>query len=380
MKETIYLDHAATTPMAPEVIEVMTKALSENFGNASSIHHLGKKNKVLIDHSRQTMADSIQADPLEIIITSGGTESDNMAILKTAELFQQNGKHIITTAIEHPAVMNPMKYLEKKGFEVTYLPVDQFGKISVEQVKEAIRPDTILISMMFGNNEVGSLMPVQEVGAYLKELEQPIVFHTDAVQAYGTIDLNVDELNVDLLSVSAHKMNGPKGIGFLYARKGLNLPSMLLGGDQENKHRAGTENIPAILAFEQAIKLHAENKQANVEHLQSLKKFLVERLNDLEVEFSVNGHLEDALPHVLSLMIPAVRSDMLLIQMDLRGVALSAGSACTAGTIEPSHVLLAMFGEDAMEIDHTIRLSFGVGTTKEELEKVAIMLAEITKK
>lgn len=380
MKEIIYLDHAATTPMAQEVIDVMTQALNDNYGNASSIHQLGKKNRVLIDHARQTMAESIGAKATEMIITSGGTESDNTAILKTAERFADRGKHIITTQIEHPAVLNPMEYLETKGFEVTYLPVDEKGRITVEQVKEAIRPDTILISIMYGNNEVGSILPIQKIGAYLKELDQNIIFHTDAVQAYGTMELDVEALNVDLLSVSAHKMNGPKGIGFLYVRDGINIPSLLLGGDQENKHRAGTENIPAILAFQKAIEIHQENKEKYYDHLMNLKKKFIQLMDEAEIEYSVNGDIEHSLPHVLSLCIPAVRSDMLLIQMDLRGVALSAGSACTAGTIEPSHVLTAMFGEDAVEIDHTIRFSFGVGTTMTEIEKTVEILKEVTKK
>lgn len=380
MKETIYLDHAATTPMAPEVIAVMTQALNENYGNASSIHQLGKKNRVLTDYARQTMAESIGAAAKEIIITSGGTESDNTAILKTAEHFENRGKHIITTNVEHPAVLNPMKYLESQGFEVTYLPVDDHGKITVEQIKEEIRPDTILISVMYGNNEVGSIMPIQKIGEYLKEIDQEIIFHTDAVQAYGTIGLNVEALNVDLLSVSAHKMNGPKGIGFLYAREGLNNPSLLLGGAQENGHRAGTENVPAILAFEKAIKIHQENQKDYYNHLLNVKKTFIQRLDEAEVDYSINGDVENALPHVLSLCLPAIRSDMLLIQMDLEGVAVSAGSACSAGTIEPSHVLTAMFGEEAIEIDHTIRFSFGVGTSVEEIERTVEILQKLTKK
>lgn len=380
MKETIYLDHAATTPMAPEVIEVMTQALNENFGNASSIHQLGKKNRVLVDYARQTMAKSIGATPNELIITSGGTESDNMAILKTAEKFSDRGKHIITTEIEHPAVLEPMKYLEKQGYEVTYLPVNEKGNITPEQVEEAIRPDTILVSIMYGNNEVGSVLPIKEIGQKLRDHDQEIVFHTDAVQAYGTIQIDVDELNVDLLSVSGHKINGPKGIGFLYVREGINLPSFILGGAQENEHRAGTENIPSILAFEKAIQLHQENMEANTTHLRGLKEAFVELLEEEDIDYSLNGELEGSLPHVLSISVPAVRSDMLLIQMDLRGVALSAGSACTAGTIEPSHVLTAMFGEDAVEIDHTVRFSFGMTTTFEEVKEAVRILGKIVNK
>ena len=375
---TIYLDHAATTPMAPEVIEVMTTALTNNYGNASSIHTLGKKNRVLVDYARQTMAQSIGAHAREIIITSGGTEGDNMALLKTAEHYADKGNHIITTVIEHPAVLNPLRYLETKGFEVTYLPVDDKGEVTLEQVKDAIRPETILISMMHANNEVGTVMPIQAVGEYLESLDQEIAFHTDAVQAYGTVSLDVNELRVDLLSVSAHKMNGPKGIGFLYVREGLNIPSLLLGGAQENEHRAGTENIPAILAFEKAIQLNIEKREENYKRLSNLKTSFIEGLNHLNIEYAINGDVEKSLPHILNIHFPSVRSDMLLIKMDLNGVAISAGSACSAGSIEPSHVLVAMYGEEAEEINHSVRFSFGLGNTEAEIEQVVELLAKFT--
>lgn len=375
---TIYLDHAATTPMAPEVIEVMTTALTNNYGNASSIHTLGKKNRVLVDYARQTMAQSIGAHAREIIITSGGTEGDNMALLKTAEHYADKGNHIITTVIEHPAVLNPLRYLETKGFEVTYLPVNDKGQVTLEQVKDAIRPETILISMMHANNEVGTVMPIQAVGEYLESLDQEIAFHTDAVQAYGTVSLDVNELRVDLLSVSAHKMNGPKGIGFLYVREGLNIPSLLLGGAQENEHRAGTENIPAILAFEKAIQLNIEKREKNYECLSNLKTSFIEGLNHFNIEYAINGDIEKSLPHILNVYFPSVRSDMLLIKMDLNGVAISAGSACSAGSIEPSHVLVAMYGEEAEEINHSVRFSFGLGNTEAEIEQVVELLAKFT--
>lgn len=378
MTDTIYLDHAATTPMAPEAIDVMTIALQENYGNASSVHGLGKKNRVLIDYARETMANSIGAKPREIVITSGGTESDNMAIIKTAEYLAEKGKHLITTNVEHPAVTNPMRYLESKGFEVTYLPVDEKGRISVDQVKEAIRPDTTLVSVMYGNNEVGTIMPIQAIGEHIDSLDQTIAFHTDAVQAYGTVSLDVEELKVDLLSVSAHKMKGPKGIGFLYVRKGLSIPNLLLGGGQENERRAGTENIPAILAFEKAIQLSQENKEDHIKHLTTLKETFMELLAESDIDYSLNGAIEDSLPHVLSINFPAIRSDLMLIQMDLRGVAMSAGSACSAGTIEPSPVLVAMFGEEANEIEHTVRFSFGEENTVAEIEQVVELLENIT--
>ena len=377
--KTIYLDHAATTPMAPEVIDVMTAALTENYGNASSVHTLGKKNRVLIDYARQTIATSIGAEANEIILTSGGTESDNMALIKTAEYYAEKGNHIITTNIEHPAVLNPLRYLETKGFDVTYLPADETGRIHLDQVKEAIRPETILVSVMYTNNEIGSVNPIREIGEYIDSLDQTIAFHTDAVQAFGTVALDVKELKVDLLSASAHKMNGPKGIGLLYVRKGLNIPSLLMGGAQENEHRAGTENIPAILAFEKAIQLNTENRVENLERLTALKETFIRLLDEKRINYTQNGDSEHSLPHILSVNFPAVRSDMLLIKMDLNGIAMSAGSACSAGSIEPSHVLVAMFGEDANEIAHTVRFSFGLGNTIADIEYAVDLIEKFTK-
>lgn len=380
MTKTIYLDHAATTPMAPEVVDVMTAALTQNYGNASSVHTLGKKNRMLINYARQTIAGSIGAKAREIILTSGGTESDNMALIKTAEYYADKGNHIITTNIEHPAVLNPLRYLETKGFDVTYLPADTTGRIHLEQVKEAIRPETILVSVMYTNNEIGSVNPIREIGEYIDSLDQLIAFHTDAVQAFGTVDLDVNELKVDLLSASAHKMNGPKGIGLLYVRDGLNIPSLLMGGAQENEHRAGTENIPAILAFEKAVQLNRENRAENFKKLTTLKETFLSLLDEKGISFTQNGESNHSLPHILSLNFPAVRSDMLLIKMDLNGVAMSAGSACSAGSIEPSHVLVAMFGEEANEIEHTVRFSFGQDNTVEDIEYVVDLLAEFTQK
>ncbi|MDN6731303.1 MAG: cysteine desulfurase, partial [Atopostipes suicloacalis] len=280
MRDNIYLDHAATTPVNEEVVETMTKALKENYENPSSIHQLGKKNRVLIEQARAKMGRSIGADAEEIVVTSGGTESDNMAIIKTAEKYQDRGKHIISTTIEHPAVLNPLKYLAEKGFEITYLSPDRNGEIKIEQVKEAIRPDTILLSIMYVNNEIGSIQPIKEIGELVQKVNPQIIFHTDAVQAYGVLTFDVNDLHVDLLSVSAHKMNGPKGIGFLYIREGLKIPSLLLGGAQENERRAGTENLPAILAFEKAIEINQENKEKNFEHLEALKSYFIKSLKN----------------------------------------------------------------------------------------------------
>lgn len=378
MENNIYFDHAATTPMDPEVIAQMIKALNENYGNASSIHQMGKKNRVLIEQARQTMGESIGASSDEIIITSGGTESDNMALIKTAEKYSNQGKHIISTTIEHPAVLEPLEYLKNKGFEITYLQPNTDGLISVKQVKEAIRPDTILLSVIYGNNELGTIQPIQEIGEMIQTFDHKIIFHTDAVQAYGILDIDVNKLAVDLLSVSAHKMNGPKGIGFLFIRKGLNIPSLLLGGAQENQRRAGTENIPAILAFKKAIEINQENKKARYQYLQKYKKYFIESLEAEGIDYSINGSIKESMPHILSLSFPRVTSELLLIQLDLNGVAVSAGSACTAGSLEDSHVLMSVFGEEAEEVKHTIRFSFGITNQLEEIDQTVKLLKKFT--
>jgi cysteine desulfurase len=378
MENRIYLDHAATSPMHPKAAKVMSDALLKTYGNASSIHQIGRESRGYLDEARATFAKSIHAKPAEIILTSGGTESDNMAIIKTAELFEDKGKHIITTNIEHQAIRQPLKYLEAKGFEVTYLPVDKDGLITAKQVEEALREETILVSVMFGNNEVGSLMPIEEIGKLL--VEKDILFHTDAVQAYGSQEIDVNQLHVDLLSVSGHKINGPKGIGFLYVREGVSLPSLILGGEQETKRRAGTENIPAVIGFEKAVSIMLDERKSRADYYTSLKKRVVNGLEAKGIDFKVNGKLEPALPHVLSLHLPKVSSEKLLIQLDLAGIALSAGSACTAGNIDPSHVLVAMFGEDAPEIAETIRLSFGLGNTVEEIDRAVDAIAKAVKR
>lgn len=374
LKPIIYFDHAATTPVDPEVIDVMTEALKENYGNPSSIHQLGKKSRILIEQARQQMAKSIHAKAEEILITSGGTESDNMALIKTAEKYSEQGKHIISTTIEHPAVLEPLKYLATKGFEITYLSPNKAGLITVEQVQAAIRPDTILISIIYGNNELGTIQPIQAIGEMINSEEHPIVFHTDAVQAYGVLDIDVETLHVDLLSVSAHKMNGPKGIGFLYIRSGIGLSGLLLGGSQENERRGGTENLPAILGFQKAIEKNLENKQAQYEQLEHLKKYFVQKLDESKIDYSINGTATEAMPQILSVCFPKILSEKLLILLDLNGVAVSAGSACTAGSLEDSHVLVSVFGAEAPQVKHTIRFSFGLTNTFEEIKQTIQLL------
>ncbi|MFO8070160.1 MAG: cysteine desulfurase family protein [Alkalibacterium sp.] len=369
MTETIYLDHAATTPMHPKVIDEMTDAMKNHYGNASSIHQIGRESKGILEEARRTFARSIQARPHEIIMTSGGTESDNMAIIKTAEKFKNHGKHIITTAVEHPAVLEPMEHLESEGFDVTFLPVNEHGEVTLEQVKEAIREDTILISIMYGNNEIGSLMPINAIGNYLRESDTKIIFHTDAVQAYGTEDIDVKRDNIDLLSVSAHKINGPKGIGFIYINQAIVIPRLIMGGEQENNKRAGTENIPAIVGFKKAVELRSENKEKLRDSYGHLKALFLEELKAAGIDFKVNGSIVDSLPHILSVHIKGVSAEKLLIHLDLAKIAVSIGSACSAGNIEPSHVLIALYDEKHPAVEETIRVSFGQDVTEEMIRK-----------
>jgi cysteine desulfurase len=378
--ERIYLDHAATSPMHPSVIETMIKVMSEHFGNPSSIHSFGREARHILDQARVDIAKSIGAKPNEIIFTSGGTEADNLAIMGIAEGYHHKGKHIITTMIEHHAVLHTCRLLEKNGFEVTYLPVDETGMVSVNSVQEALREDTILVSIMYGNNEVGTVQPITEIGKMLKELNHQAFFHTDAVQAFGLEIMDVQELKVDLLSVSAHKFNGPKGIGFLYVKSGLNLSPRTYGGEQERKRRAGTENVASIVGLCDAVMIAQEQRLAKREQYNGYKAILLNYLNQENVPFIINGSLDHSLPHVLNLSFPGVNVETLLVNLDLAGIAVSSGSACTAGSIEPSHVLVAMFGKDSEKVTNSIRFSFGYTNTTEEIFKVAEETAKIVKR
>ncbi len=376
--ERIYVDHAATAPMHPKVIETMTKVMAEQFGNPSSIHAFGREARHLVDKAREQLANSIGASPNEIIITSGGTEADNYALTGVAEANKEKGKHIITTVIEHHAVLHTCQQLEKKGFEVTYLPVDEQGYVTVADVKKALREDTILVSIMYGNNEIGSLQPIPEIGELLKDHQA--VFHTDAVQAYGLMSIDVKELKVDLLSVSAHKINGPKGIGFLYVKKDVKLAPILFGGEQERKRRAGTESVVSIAGFQEAVKVAQEEREDKVKQYREFKEILVNDLKKSQIDFSINGSLENSLPHVLNLSFPDTDVEAMLVNLDLAGIAASSGSACTAGSIDPSHVLVAMFGEKSEKLRNSIRFSFGLYNTTEQIHKVAETVAAIVKR
>lgn len=371
----IYLDHAATSPMAEEVIEVYTAEMKEVFGNPSSIHQTGRKARKKVDDARTILAKSIGAHETEITITSGGTEADNYAVFGTAYARKNEGKHIITTQIEHHAVLHACEQLEKDGFEVTYLPVDKNGMISINDLKNSLREDTILVSVMYANNEVGVIQPIVEIGELLKD--HPAYFHTDAVQAYGSLSIDVITSHIDLLSVSSHKVNGPKGIGFLYQRKGILLKPIFYGGQQERKKRAGTENVPAIVAFAKAVQLkQATFTNGTVEYNQ-LKQVFLSELERLKVPFQINGSQESVLPHVLNISIPNTDVETFIVQLDLAGIDASSGSACTAGSIDPSHVLVAMYGESTPELRNSVRFSFGLNNTEEQVLEAANKISKI---
>lgn len=376
----IYLDNAGTTPMDPAVIETMTEMMHTVFGNASATNSFGRKAHSILEQSRQKIAASINAqDPNEIIFTSGGTESDNTAIIQTALKRKDEGRHLITTMIEHEAVLKPMAYLEENGYEVTYLPVDENGVISLDDLKQALRPDTILVSIMTGNNEVGSHMPITEIGAIVAKSNA--WFHTDAVQAYGILDIDVKRDQIDLMSTSAHKLNGPKQMGFLYEREGLDLAPHLMGGDQEMKRRAGTENIPAIAAFAKAIELEQNARTELTARYHGFKRQLVDKLAENGVDVKVNGKMgADELPQIINLWFEGCQNDAMLTNLDLAGIAAAAGSACTAGSLEPSHVLSAMYGKDPARVSQSLRFSFGRYNTATEIDELVAQLTKISQR
>ncbi|WP_207694170.1 cysteine desulfurase [Enterococcus sp. DIV0212c] len=377
--ESIYLDHAATTPTHPAVIEIMADEMANTFGNPSSIHTFGRQAHRKLEDIRQVIAASLHVNPHEIIFNSGGTEGDNTAIIATALSKKDQGMHLITTAIEHPAVLETMKYLEGMGFEVTYLPVNEKGTLDVGDVEKSLREDTILVSVMYGNNEIGNLLPIKEIGALLKNHQA--VFHTDAVQAYGSEQILPHEVGIDLLSISAHKINGPKGVGFLYKNDGISLPAFLHGGEQEEKRRAGTENLAGIAGMGKAVELltNAE-KEKRHEKYNNFQQMILAQLDQAEVEYQINGNPENKLAHILNIWFPDVSSDLLLMHLDLQGIAISTGSACTAGTVEPSHVLEAMYDKNHPAIKESVRISFGLGNDEEQIQRFVTILIETIQK
>ncbi|MCD7834436.1 MAG: cysteine desulfurase NifS [Lachnospiraceae bacterium] len=396
MDQFIYLDNAATTKTSPTVVEAMLPYFSEYYGNASGIYGIGVKSREAVNHSREIIASTIGARPEEIYFTAGGTESDNWALKAAAEMFcgvraggEASGtlsragaentakKHLITTRIEHHAVLHTCEYLEKAGIEVTYLNVDENGIVRLDELEQAIRPDTFLISVMFANNEVGSIQPIREIGKIAKKYG--VLFHTDAVQAYGQLPINVEELQIDLMSASAHKLNGPKGVGFLYIRRNLRLRSFLHGGAQERHRRAGTENVPGIVGFGQAAKEAAETMEERTARETGLRDYLIDRVLK-EIPYTrLNGHRTRRLPNNANFSFQFAEGETLLIMLDMEGICASSGSACTSGSLDPSHVLLAMgLPED---IAHgSLRLTLSAETTKEEIDITVEKIRQIVER
>lgn len=365
MGKMIYLDNAATTKTAPEVVEAMLPYFTEFYGNASTVYEFGGKSKEAIAKARETIANAIGAKDNEIYFTAGGSESDNWALKATAEAYKSKGKHIITSKIEHHAILHTCQWLEQQGYEVTYLDVDENGLVKLDELKKAIRPDTILISIMFANNEIGTIEPIAEIGKIAKEHD--ILFHTDAVQAFGQVPINVDEMNIDMLSTSGHKLNGPKGIGFLYIRKGVKIRSFVHGGAQERKRRAGTENVPGIVGFGKAVELAVSTMKERTDKEIKLRDYLIDRVLK-EVPFTrVNGDRKNRLPNNINFCFQFIEGESLLIMLDMKGICGSSGSACTSGSLDPSHVLLAIGLPH--EIAHgSLRLTLGADTTKEDID------------
>ena len=375
MSRLIYLDNAATTKTAPEVVEAMLPYFTEHYGNPSSVYSFAAGNKEIVSRQREVMAQALGGQANEIYFTAGGSEADNWALKATAEAYEKKGKHIITTKIEHHAILHTCEYLEKqRGFEVTYLDVDENGVVKLDELKRAIRPDTILISVMFANNEIGTIQPIREIGEIAKE--HGILFHTDAVQAFGQIPIDVDACHIDMLSASGHKLNGPKGIGFLYIRKGVKIRSFVHGGAQERKRRAGTENVPGIVGMGAATERALRTMEERTKKERELRDYLIGRI-EAEIPYCrLNGDRTDRLPNNVNFSFRFIEGESLLIMLDMKGICASSGSACTSGSLDPSHVLLAIGLPH--EIAHgSLRMTLGEDTTKEDLDDTVEALKEI---
>ena len=374
MSREVYMDNAATTQIKSEVIDVMVPCLKEEYGNPSSIYKIGRNSKRLLEESREKVARAIGALPKEIYFTSGGSESDNWAIKGIAEAHKNKGNHIITTKMEHHAVLHPCEYLEKNGFEVTYLDVDEYGVVKLDQLKEAIKKETILVTIIFANNEVGTIQPIKEIGEITRA--NNVLFHTDAVQAIGNIEIDVEELNIDLLSMSAHKIYGPKGTGALFIKKGVKITPLIHGGAQEKRRRAGTENIPSIVGFAKAIEIATADIEAHSKKLIKLRDKLMNDIRDNIDYVKLNGHPEKRLPGNVNFSFEFIEGESLLLSLDMVGISASSGSAGTSGSLDPSHVLLCMGLPH--EIAHgSLRLSLGDFNTEEEIDYVVKSLVPI---
>ena len=374
MKKLIYLDNAATTETSEEVVAAMLPYFTEYYGNPSSVYEFASESKKAVSNARRTIAETLGAQENEIYFTAGGSEADNWALKATAEAYQSKGKHIITTKIEHHAILHTAEYLEKRGFEITYIGVDENGVVKVDELEKAIRPDTILISVMFANNEIGTIQPIKEIGEIAKK--HGVLFHTDAVQAYGQLPINVDELHIDMLSSSGHKLNGPKGIGFLYIRKGVKIRSFVHGGAQERKRRAGTENVPGIVGYGKAAEIAAKTMKERTAKEIELRDHLIDRVL-AEVPYTrLNGHRTNRLPNNANFSFQFVEGESLLILLDNNGICASSGSACTSGSLDPSHVLLAIGLPH--EIAHgSLRLTLSAETTMEDIDFVVDCIKQI---
>ena len=374
MKKLIYLDNAATTKTSEEVVAAMLPYFTEYYGNPSSVYEVASESKKAVSNARRTIAETLGAQENEIYFTAGGSEADNWALKATAEAYQSKGKHIITTKIEHHAILHTAEYLEKRGFEITYIGVDENGVVKVDELEKAIRPDTILISVMFANNEIGTIQPIKEIGEIAKK--HGVLFHTDAVQAYGQLPINVDELHIDMLSSSGHKLNGPKGIGFLYIRKGVKIRSFVHGGAQERKRRAGTENVPGIVGYGKAAEIAAKTMKERTAKEIELRDHLIDRVL-AEVPYTrLNGHRTNRLPNNANFSFQFVEGESLLILLDNNGICGSSGSACTSGSLDPSHVLLAIGLPH--EIAHgSLRLTLSAETTMEDIDFVVDCIKQI---
>lgn len=374
MSDLIYLDHAATTAVHPDVLKEMLPYFTDKFGNPSSVYGFAANNKNKLTEARETIAGALGAKPEEIYFTAGGSESDNWALKCTAEAYGVHGGHIITTKIEHHAILHTCKYLENRGYDVTYLDVDENGLVDLNILEAAIRPDTFLISIMFANNEIGTIEPIKEIGEIAHR--HGILFHTDAVQAFGQIPIQVDEMNIDMLSASGHKFNGPKGIGFLYIRKGLKLKSFIHGGQQERGRRAGTENVPGILGIAKACEIAMAEMEERMKKETELRDYLIKRILK-EIPYTrLNGHSKKRLPNNVNISFQFVEGESILIMLDMAGICASSGSACTSGSVDPSHVLLAIGLPH--EIAHgSLRLTLGYENTKEEMDMVVDNLKRI---
>ncbi len=373
----IYMDHSATSPVDPEVFEAMKPYFIDSFGNASTLYSLGREGKKAMESAREEVASIIGAEPKEIIFTSGGTESDNIAILGTAYKLKKKGNHIITSDIEHPAVDETCKYLEKNGFNVTYLPVYKDGIVKIKDLEDAITDKTILITIMHANNEIGTIQPIAEIGKIARENE--IYFHTDAVQTVGKIPVNVKELNVDMLSLSAHKLYGPKGIGALYLRQGVRIEPIMYGGGHEKGIRPGTENIPGIVGLGKACSIAKENLQRDAQKLISLRDMLIDGVLAENEDSYLNGHRTKRLPNNANFRFTGIEGESLILHLDAKGIATSTGSACSSTKLEPSHVLMAI-GLKEVEAHGSLRISLGHENTEEDIEYTITAIKEVVEK